>query len=604
MEVLILIVCAGILQLEGAPTEGSTAAPTRSRDGQLSAACMSRRQPWLITREPPPTTPSTRIRTIPLNPAQDRSGRKVISIGGGVAFDYDFADLDVDNSGDVSIQELRAAMHRENPRVSEADVQRRFEEMDLNRDGGVTRAEFLEATKFRTLITRISNNDSGCNELVINELGDTEEGPGRSAEIAKALEVNSAVTDLNFALNDTFSVEHKLPVRRKRGLGDGGVTQLAAALKVNRTLTRINLNANHLSDNGATALAQVFTTKAFVAELAAFLPANRTLKALILSNNQIGASGASALAEALAATRSLTRIDLEANPLGPQGAKALGAALATNRTLVRLDLTSTRIGDQGSAHVSLALRQNRCLAALMLDANQISAQGMTQVADALHANCSLTALGIARNSIGDSGAESLAQALYNNNVLRVVWLGGNGISSAGTESLGQVLRTRRPPLASSQGAGPKLDIVGLDLRQAYDRLGLGRESQAWDNRRILNALWVQQLEAIRKTDARLCSDDIAALDANQYGDMGIDDLRQVIRPELGGAAQELEVEAARKDKIAINQSASPKLRSHDGGVTLREYPQAQERSKKQRAGRNRRLARERATGHALPLRGI
>ena len=49
----------------------------------------------------------------------------------------EFADIDADNSGDITIDELRAAMTRLNANVTEEAVQQKWRGMDLNGDGTI-----------------------------------------------------------------------------------------------------------------------------------------------------------------------------------------------------------------------------------------------------------------------------------------------------------------------------------------------------------------------------------------------------------------------------------------------------------------------------------
>ena len=57
----------------------------------------------------------------------------------------EFADIDADNSGDITIDELRAAMRRLNANVTEEEVQQKWRGMDLNGDGKVSKKEFRSA---------------------------------------------------------------------------------------------------------------------------------------------------------------------------------------------------------------------------------------------------------------------------------------------------------------------------------------------------------------------------------------------------------------------------------------------------------------------------
>ena len=67
--------------------------------------------------------------------------------------DKRFNNIDTDKSGTITIDELRAAMKRENPAVTEAQVQRRWAAMDFNKDGSVSRKEFVQAEDFAAIDT-------------------------------------------------------------------------------------------------------------------------------------------------------------------------------------------------------------------------------------------------------------------------------------------------------------------------------------------------------------------------------------------------------------------------------------------------------------------
>ncbi|KFH71343.1 hypothetical protein MVEG_01643 [Podila verticillata NRRL 6337] len=69
-------------------------------------------------------------------------------------------------------------------------------------------------------------------------------------------------------------------------IGDNGAQALSEALKINSTLTTLNLRSNFIGDDGAQALAEALKT-------------NSTLSVLDLSDNSIGNYGVQALSEAL-----------------------------------------------------------------------------------------------------------------------------------------------------------------------------------------------------------------------------------------------------------------------------------------------------------------
>ncbi|KAG0196550.1 hypothetical protein BGX28_009996, partial [Mortierella sp. GBA30] len=86
-----------------------------------------------------------------------------------------------------------------------------------------------------------------------------------------------------------------------------GAVALSEALKINSTVTTLNLSYNSIGDNGAVALSEALKT-------------NSTLTTLDLRNNSIGSYGAVALSEALKTNSTLTVLDLRNNSIGDNGA--------------------------------------------------------------------------------------------------------------------------------------------------------------------------------------------------------------------------------------------------------------------------------------------
>ena len=72
--------------------------------------------------------------------------RVLLGVLRGVAdFDATFNAIDLDGSGDISLDELRTAMKRCEPLTTEAEVRERFDYMDADHDGMVSRQEFLSS---------------------------------------------------------------------------------------------------------------------------------------------------------------------------------------------------------------------------------------------------------------------------------------------------------------------------------------------------------------------------------------------------------------------------------------------------------------------------
>ena len=173
---------------------------------------------------------------------------------------------------------------------------------------------------------------------------------------------------------------------------------LFLALRVNSSLTSLNLFENHIGDEGANSLSEA-------------LRVNTSLTSLGLSTNSIGDEGANSLSEALRVNTSLTSLDLSANSIGDEGANSLSEALRVNTSLTSLHLSANSIGDEGANSLSEALRVNTSLTSLELSLNCIGEEGAISLSEAIRVNTSITSLDLRWNFIGAEGANSLSEDL-------------------------------------------------------------------------------------------------------------------------------------------------------------------------------------------------
>jgi hypothetical protein len=94
------------------------------------------------------------------------------------------------------------------------------------------------------------------------------------------------------------------------------VHELTEALKINKSLTSLDLSANDLTDEG-------------VSRLAAVLLTHRTLNKLVLEENYIGDEGAGELSDVLERNTCITALYLGRNFIGDEGRLKIGQALLT-----------------------------------------------------------------------------------------------------------------------------------------------------------------------------------------------------------------------------------------------------------------------------------
>ena len=205
-------------------------------------------------------------------------------------------------------------------------------------------------------------------------------------------------------------------------ISDEGATALAQAMKGNTTMQELYLGHNQISDEGATALAQA-------------LKGNTTLQQLYLGSNQISDEGATALANAMKGNTTLQQLSLYNNQISDEGATALANAMKGNTTLQQLSLRNNQISDEGATALANAMKGNTTLQRLYLGNNQISDEGATALANAMKGNTTLQRLDLGNNQISDEGVTALAQAMKGNTTLRGLLLFNNQISDEAVTAL-------------------------------------------------------------------------------------------------------------------------------------------------------------------------
>lgn len=302
---------------------------------------------------------------------------------------------------------------------------------------------FSEALKYNTTL----------NSLYLEEdVGKID--PLGAEALSGALKVNSSLTKLDLRYNK---------------IGDSGAQALSDALEVNTTLTKLNLSGNDISASGTR-----FLSKA--------LKINASLTSLNLSSNKFGERrqgglprpleiytmmnlfyggvctlpeamkkldefstgrdktvdtyGFFSLSESLKTNTTLTNLNLSYNEIDCVAAYYLSESLKTNTTLTTLNLSVTRLTTFGVKCLSLALRTNGTLTSLDVSGNNITAQPLFE---ALKVNTALTSLDLGSNGIGDRGAQGLSDVLQANAKLMKLSLRSNRIGAKGTQYICEAL---------------------------------------------------------------------------------------------------------------------------------------------------------------------
>ncbi|MEM9543352.1 MAG: hypothetical protein AAGA60_28155 [Cyanobacteria bacterium P01_E01_bin.42] len=200
---------------------------------------------------------------------------------------------------------------------------------------------------------------------------------GGVAQIAKMLEENASIQTL-----DLVNV----------GMLDEGVEVLFASLKKNRTLRRLYIDANGISEIGAGYIADYFTH---------LKSENRQgLTGLFMAMNRLGDAGAELIANAIAGYSPLRQLDLSSNRIQTAGLETL---LKQCKTLPEL--------------VYLGLGLYKSTSALKELPNYFDAIGADLIAEFIRNNNTVQILGLRDTNIREGGFALIADALDKNQML-------------------------------------------------------------------------------------------------------------------------------------------------------------------------------------------
>ena len=284
-------------------------------------------------------------------------------------------------------------------------------------------------------------------------------GEGLTAILSEVIKVNETVTCLNLPGNGicdagATSIAEAIKVNKTltdlnlfgNGISDAGVSSIAEAIKVNQTLTDLNLSDNGVSDAGATSIAEA-------------IEVNKTLTHLRLSDNGISDAGVTSIVEAIKVNKTLTSLDLSDNGISDAGATSIAEAIKVNKTLTDLDLSENGISDAGATSIVEAIKVNETLTNLDLSCTGICDAGATSIAEAIKVNKTLTNLKLSRTCISDAGATCIAEAIRVNKTLTDLVLSKTGISDAGSTSVAEAIKVNKT-LTSLNLSGNSISDAG------------------------------------------------------------------------------------------------------------------------------------------------
>jgi Ran GTPase-activating protein (RanGAP) involved in mRNA processing and transport len=213
--------------------------------------------------------------------------------------------------------------------------------------------------------------------------------------LATALKKTSTITELDLSFQN---------------IGTEGVTALAEALYVNRSLARLEIYVAPPGASRREALPELALRASghdcmeyACVEIANALRVNTTLTYLDISHNKIGVRGFNALVDVLETNRTLTHLCLRGN-VDSQMCCTLADAL-NKSNLLSLDISYNNIDELGYKALATALKTNRVLESLEIAEEEEElvedTRGVKYLALALHKNTTLKFLTVTVNNYDD-----------------------------------------------------------------------------------------------------------------------------------------------------------------------------------------------------------
>jgi len=201
---------------------------------------------------------------------------------------------------------------------------------------------------------------------------------------------------------------------------DRGVGGIVDALQENTSLTSLKLDSQGISNVGANLLGEA-------------LKVNSTLSILNLTRNfRISNKGIAAICNGLKLNTALSQLSLNWCNISHETSSDIASLLRLNTTLTKLELRGMKITDRGLPAITTALRVNSTLTHLNLKCSKITISGLFPLVTLLKTNTTLNTLNLSGNKMGDEGGMALGEVLIHNTTLKDLDLTKTRISEDGS----------------------------------------------------------------------------------------------------------------------------------------------------------------------------
>ena len=231
------------------------------------------------------------------------------------------------------------------------------------------------------------------------------------------------------AIEDDFVKELDLS---SHGITNKEAKIVAKALHGNKSLQKLDISNNNISDDGAIAIGKILNNYKDSSVVNEDSIQNSTLQKLNMSHNNISSNGIVALCDCLKSNVTLQELTISwndcKNPIFLDGKSKI------------CNMSNLHCRDVGATLVSAFLFKKVETRILDISHNAISDYGAVAISEYLTNNNTLQQLDMSHNQVSDFGAINISKALRINSALKVLVISHNMVSDDGTIAIGNILR--------------------------------------------------------------------------------------------------------------------------------------------------------------------
>ncbi|CAF1384440.1 unnamed protein product [Rotaria sordida] len=211
------------------------------------------------------------------------------------------------------------------------------------------------------------------------------------------------------------------------GLKPINIKVMVPSLKINSTITKLDLRDNSIGSRGAIYIAYLIKDNEYIDELN-------------LANNDIGLQGCKALCRILSSNRSIRIIHLDGNRFNDDCAPLFAEVFSQNEFLTYINLSKNFFENETTGRLfGKTLSENQTLEQVYLAWNRLNSKACSYIIKPLATNTHITTFDLSWNGAGLLAAKAINDLLRKNTILEKIYLDNNRFNTECATYIGKGL---------------------------------------------------------------------------------------------------------------------------------------------------------------------